>query len=242
MLEVRNLRKEFDGSVVLDNISFRVPEGQFLCIIGRSGCGKTTLLRLIAGLERPTSGEILWKGEPLKGLDGSVGFVFQEYALFPWRTAEKNIEFGLEIKGIPKEERKRIVDHYIELVGLKDARKKYPRELSGGMRQRVAIARVLAVDPEILLMDEPFGALDAQTRNLMQTELLRIWEREHKTVLFVTHSVDEALFLADRVIVLSMPPAKIKEDIKINVERPRKRTDPRLLELRERVLKLIWEG
>lgn len=242
MLEVRELRKSFNGNLVLGGISFIAHEGEFLCIVGRSGCGKTTLLRTIAGLENPDSGEILWKGKPLNGLDGTVGFVFQEYALFPWRTVEKNIEFGLEVRGVPKEERKRIVDRCIKLVGLEDARKKYPRELSGGMKQRVAIARVLAVDPEILLMDEPFAALDAQTRNLMQTELMRIWESEHKTVLFVTHNVEEAVYLADRVLVLSTSPAKIKGDVRIELDRPRSRTDAKFIELRERILRMIWEG
>jgi NitT/TauT family transport system ATP-binding protein len=246
ILEVKGLEKEFpreDGPplVALSNLDLVVEEGEFVCILGPSGCGKTTILRMIAGLDMPTAGVIKLNGNKIERPGSDRGMVFQDFALFPWRTVRKNIEFGLELKNMPAKEKQVISNKYIELVGLSGFEKSHPYELSGGMKQRVGIARALANDPSILLMDEPFGALDAQTRNQMQKELLRIWKETGKTILFVTHSVDEAVFLADRVTVLTARPSKIKEIINIDLERPRDRADPRFLALRKRILAELEE-
>lgn len=238
-LVANNLSKMYNGFAAIKDVSFNIKDGEFVCIIGPSGCGKTTLLRMIAGLEKISGGEIILGDRSVLGPGSDRGFVFQEYTLFPWRTAQKNVEFGLEVQGVEKEERKKISKLYIDLVGLEGFEDRYPKELSGGMQQRVAIARALANNPEILLMDEPFGALDAQTRNLMQVELLRIWEKEHKTILFVTHSVDEAVFLADRVIVMTTAPGGIREIVEIKVERPRVRTDAEVNRIRDHLLSLL---
>ena len=241
-LELRNVTKTFkteEGELTaLENINLAIKPSEFLCIIGPSGCGKSTLLRLIAGLDDPSSGEILLDGKELRGPSQDRGMVFQEYSLFPWRTVLKNVTFGLEIQGIDKQEQYKIAEEYIELVGLKGFEKRYPYELSGGMKQRVAIARALATEPAILLMDEPFGSVDAQTRNILQEELLDIWKRAKKTILFVTHSVDEAVYLADRVAVVSSRPGCLVKCAKIDIPRPRKRTSVEVNEFRGKLL--VW--
>ncbi len=239
MLCIKHLTKKFDDYTALKDVSLEVNVGEFVCLLGPSGCGKTTLLRLAAGLDAPTGGELLLDGRRIEGVNKECGFVFQEYVLFPWRTVKGNIEFGPEVKGMPKEERDRIARHYIDLVGLKGFEDHYPHELSGGMKQRVGIARAYANSPKLLLMDEPFGALDAQTRNLMQGELLRIWEKEHISALFVTHSVDEAVYLADRVVVLSARPGTVKEVFRNELPRPRVRTSPEANTLRDTILKSL---
>jgi NitT/TauT family transport system ATP-binding protein len=225
--------------IVLDDLSFTIEKSEFVCILGPSGCGKTTLLRMIAGLDHATSGVIDVDGEPVTGPDPRIAMIFQEYSLYPWRTVRANVEFGLQMRGIPPEERREIVDRNIRLVGLEDFAMSYPYELSGGMRQRVAVARALATDPAVLLMDEPFGALDAQTRNRMQKELLRIWEKTKKTIIFITHSVDEAVFLANRIVVLSPRPSRVDVIYDVNIPRPRDRTSVEFAKLRREVLELI---
>jgi NitT/TauT family transport system ATP-binding protein len=240
VLSIKDLHKSFrkdDGELVaIEDFNLDIMDGEFVCVLGPSGCGKTTLLRIIAGLEEPTSGKILLKNKEITGPGSDRGMVFQEFGLFPWRSVRKNIEFGLEIRKIPKEERRAISDRYIDLVGLKGFETSHPNELSGGMKQRVGIARALANDPAILLMDEPFGALDAQTRNLMQKELLRIWSEMKKTVVFITHSVDEAVFVADRVVVMSARPGKIKSIFDVEWERPRDRAGVEFASLRKKIL------
>jgi len=243
-LVIKNLNQSFprdDGSrlVVLENLSLDVKDKEFVCILGSSGCGKTTLLRMIAGLDTAESGSIVLDGGEIRGPNAKVGMVFQEYSLFPWRTVIDNIAFGLEMRGVPKEERYRVAESYLELVNLSQFRDSFPSELSGGMRQRVAVARALALDPVLLLMDEPFGALDAQTRNKLQIELLEIWEKTKKTVVFITHSVDEAVFLSDRVVVLTPRPGRICQVYEIRLPRPRDRTSPAFAEIRREVLDLI---
>jgi NitT/TauT family transport system ATP-binding protein len=237
-LELHNVTKTFkseEGEIkALENTNFVVKSSEFLCIVGPSGCGKTTLLRMIAGLDYPSSGEIILDGERVCGPSPDRGMVFQEYSLFPWKTVLKNVEFGLEILGIPN--KRKIAEEYLELVGLKDFENSYPYELSGGMKQRVAIARALATDPALLLMDEPFGSVDAQTRNVLQRELLEIWQRTKKTILFVTHSVDEAVYLADRVAVMSPRPGRITTCMTIDISRPRKRTSMEANKVREQLL------
>jgi NitT/TauT family transport system ATP-binding protein len=223
----------------LDHISLEVADKEFVCILGPSGCGKTTLLRLIAGLVTARTGSIVLDGEEMRGPSPKIGFVFQEYSLFPWRTVIDNIAFGLEMKGMPKEERYRIAEQYLELVNLTSFKTSYPSELSGGMRQRVAVARALALDPVLLLMDEPFGALDAQTRNMLQKELLEIWEKTRKTIIFITHSVDEAVYLSDRIIVLSPRPGRICKTVPIDLPRPRDRTSVEFATVRRDILDLI---
>lgn len=227
--------------LALSDISLTIAEREFVCLLGPSGCGKTTLLRVISGLEHPSSGEILLNGVPVRGPSPRMMMIFQEYSLYPWRTVRDNVSFGLEVKGLPKEERLKRADHYLALIGLSTFAKSYPYELSGGMRQRVAVARALAVDPAVLLMDEPFGALDAQTRNYMQLEILEIWKKTDKIVLFVTHSVDEAVFLADRVVVMTARPGQVREIVEINLPRPRNRTSTEFADLRRHVLALIEE-
>ena len=243
-LVINDLTQEFkkdDGSVLtaLDHVSLKVADKEFVCILGPSGCGKTTLLRLIAGLATARTGSIVLDGEEMKGPSPKIGFVFQEYSLFPWRTVIDNIAFGLEMKGMPREERYRIAEQYLELVNLTAFKTSYPSELSGGMRQRVAVARALALDPVLLLMDEPFGALDAQTRNMLQTELLDIWEKTKKTIIFITHSVDEAVYLSDRIIVLSPRPGRVCKIVPIDLPRPRDRTSVDFATLRRNILDLI---
>jgi NitT/TauT family transport system ATP-binding protein len=205
-------------------------------VLGPSGCGKTTLLRIIAGLEPKSSGSMVLKGKEIEGPGPDRGMVFQEFALFPWRSVRRNVEFGLEIKKMPPEMRKETSQKYIDLVGLKGFEDSHPNQLSGGMKQRVGIARALANEPSILLMDEPFGALDAQTRNQMQKELLRIWSETRKTIVFITHSVDEAVFLADRVVVLTSRPGRIKTVHKIDLPRPRNRASQEFIKLRRDIL------
>lgn len=243
-LKVSDLSQSFareDGSelTVLDHLTFDVKDKEFVCILGSSGCGKTTLLRMIAGLDTARSGSIVLDGESITGTSPKIGMVFQEYSLFPWRTVIDNIAFGLEMKGISREERYRIAENYLALVNLSQFRDSYPSELSGGMRQRVAVARALALDPVLLLMDEPFGALDAQTRNMLQQELLQIWEKTKKTVIFITHSVDEAVFLSDRIIVLTPRPGRICRIFPIELPRPRDRTSVEFARVRRDVLDLI---
>jgi NitT/TauT family transport system ATP-binding protein len=225
----------------LQDLNLTVEEGEFLCLVGRSGCGKTTLLRILAGLESPTSGEALYDGEPIVGCDPRRGMVFQDPRLFLWRNVAANIGFGLEVKGIPRVERQRIVNRYMELMGLREFATVYPYELSGGMRQRVALARVLAITPQVILMDEPFAALDALTRNALQEELLRLVGVEGKTVVFVTHSVDEAVFLADRIAVVTPRPGTVGEIVAVDLPKPRKRDAPECAALKREIFDLIAE-
>ena len=227
-LEARNLRKTYDsrdGSVIaLQDVSLKVTDSEFVSILGPSGCGKSTLLRILDGLASADSGQVLMDGKPVERPTQERGFVFQSFNLFPWRTVRGNIEFGMEIKGVAKEERRRASDRLIDLVGLAGFTHRYPHELSGGMQQRVGIARALAIDPAVLLMDEPFGGLDAQTREDMQDELLRIWAAQRKTVLFVTHSIEEAIYLSDRIIIMTPRPGRILADIAVPFDRPRSET------------------
>ena len=222
---VSNVSKVFQTAdrelVALEDIDLEIPQGQFVCLLGPSGCGKSTLLNAVAGFAPPTSGSITADGKLVTGPGPERGMVFQEYALFPWMTVADNVAFGLEIKGMAKAEINAVVDKLLGMLSLQDFRHRFPRDLSGGMRQRVAIARVLALDSPIMLMDEPFGALDAQTRRNLQDELLQIWEKQRTTVLFVTHSIDEALLLADRILVFSPRPGRIAADIKVDLPRPR---------------------
>ncbi|GGN79672.1 ABC transporter ATP-binding protein [Nocardia rhizosphaerihabitans] len=213
---VRGAAEKFTA---IDDITIEVGAGEFLVLVGPSGSGKSTLLDLLGGLSTPSSGQILLDGAPITGPGLDRGVVFQQYALLPWRTARANIQFGLEAKGVARKERKQIADHYLELVGLAGFGDRYPHELSGGMKQRVAIARSLAFDPEVLLMDEPFAALDAQTRESLQDELLRIWRTTGKTILFITHGIDEAVYLGQRVAVLTSRPGRVKAVIDIDIDR-----------------------
>ena len=205
----------------LEPITLTVAENDFITILGPSGCGKSTLLRIVAGLDRPTAGRVLLDGREVRGPGADRGMVFQSYTLFPWLTVAENIAFGLRERGVPIGERRAIVAEYVRKVDLEGFENHYPKQLSGGMQQRTAIARALANGPEILLLDEPFGALDNQTRALMQELLLGIWERERKTVLFVTHDIEEAIFLASRVVVMTARPGRIKADVAIELLRPR---------------------
>lgn len=216
-----------------------ISEKDFICIVGPSGCGKSTLLRIIAGLEQATSGQVFYQGAVQNRPHPQIGMVFQQYSLLPWRTVEQNIILGPEIAHRSVREKKEIVEHYLELMNMGQFRHSLPYELSGGMQQRVAIARALANDPHVLLMDEPFGALDAHTRILMQRELLRIWEKNIKTVLFVTHSVDESIYLADKIVVMSARPGEIKEIINVDIPRPRTRSNSRYGMLSEHILNML---
>lgn len=220
-LAVSQLSKSFGELEVLRGINLAVKRGEFIALVGPSGCGKTTFLRIIAGLEPATAGDVLLDGRLVRKPGIDRGFVFQNDSLLPWRTVFANVVIGREIAGtIGAADRNRTME-LLKLVGLQGFEHYYPRQLSGGMRQRVNLARALAIDPEILLMDEPFAALDAQTREIMQTELLRIWERGHKTVLFVTHQIDEAVFLSDRVLVFARRPGRLQAEIKVGLPRPR---------------------
>jgi NitT/TauT family transport system ATP-binding protein len=245
-LELKNVSRTFvseDNQTMeaLSDISLSVENEEFICILGPSGCGKTTLLRIIAGLESASSGSITLDGAAITRPSPKMAMIFQEYSLYPWRTVEENVTLGMELRGVKKAERSAAAGKYLDLVGLSGFGKRHPHELSGGMRQRVAVARALAIEPSILLMDEPFGALDAQTRNRMQHELLRIWDKTKKTILFVTHSVDEAVFLADRIVVLTQRPGRIKEIVRIPGPHPRDRTGEEFGQLRRHLLEMIRE-
>jgi NitT/TauT family transport system ATP-binding protein len=248
-LIVRNLTKTYydvySGQQVhaLQDVSLELREGEFVSIVGPSGCGKTTLLNIVAGFIPPTRGEVLLDGRRVTGPGPDRGVVFQSFALFPWKTVLDNVAFGLKMRGVPRDERDRIAREHIALVGLAGSEHQYPHELSGGMQQRVGVARVLANHPEVMLMDEPFASVDAQTRMTLQEELTRLWEAKHASVLFVTHDVDEAVFLANRVVVLSARPAAVKEVVDITLPRPRSWTalveDAAYKRLVGRVLSLV---
>ena len=244
MLEVRQLSKVFfeqndprkPGFVALYNISLAIRNKEFVSLLGPSGCGKTTLIRIIAGLIPADRGEVIVDGQTVTAPGRDRCMVFQQFGLLPWRTVLTNVEFGLEIEGVGKEERRRAAEKYLDLVGLKGFEHYYPHQISGGMQQRVGIARALSKQPDILLMDEPFGAVDAQTREQLQEELLRIWNQTDTTVVFVTHSIDEAIYLSDRVVVMQGRPGRIKEEVVVELPRPRwegdVKADPRFAQLR----------
>jgi NitT/TauT family transport system ATP-binding protein len=226
-------QREGEPVHVLEQIEFKVKAGEFVCIVGPSGCGKTTLLNIIGGFLTPTRGEVLVESEPVNGPDPRRIFIFQEGGVFPWLNVRDNIAFGLGQR--PRRERETLIEHYVEMVGLSGFERSYPRELSGGMRQRVEIARALAANPEIIYMDEPFGALDYITRFKMRADLIRIWQEERKTILFVTHDIEEAVQLADRVLVMTRRPATIRADVAIDLDRPRDLNDPAYLQARDRI-------
>ena len=239
ILTVRGVTKRFavgdDEVEALAPIDLAIPKGEFVCMIGASGCGKSTLLRIIAGFEEPTTGHVSIDGKPVAGPGSDRGMVFQDYALFPWMTVRQNISFGPRQRHLASEETDRTTDEFIRMVGLERFADRYPNQLSGGMKQRVAIARVLANNANILLMDEPFGALDALTREQLQNELLQIWKRTGVTTIFVTHSVEEAVLLADRVLVMSAGPGRIDSDFQIDLPRPRDVSSPEFNALRRDV-------
>ncbi len=242
---MRGLRKQFvdivrkEEIVALDGIDLEIGDDEFLTILGPSGCGKTTLLNIVASFESASSGEVRLDGEPVLKPGPDRGVVFQEYALFPWLTVQQNIEFGLRERGMRRSERQARVRRQIATVGLSGFEQRYPQELSGGMRQRVALARVLVNDPKILLMDEPFAALDAQTRTMMQRELLSVWSAERRTAIFITHNIEEAILLGDRVVVMTARPGRIKEIVTIGLARPRDVTSAEFNEIRRRVAALL---
>jgi NitT/TauT family transport system ATP-binding protein len=239
---VRNQeKKRTEQFIALDDFTLSIDEGSFIAIVGPSGCGKSTLLDIVAGLTKSKDGEIIIDGKQVTGPALDRGFIMQGYALFPWRTTRRNVEYGLEVKHVPRRQRSEISDKFIDLVGLKGFEDRYPNELSGGMRQRVAIARSLAYDPKVLLMDEPFAAVDAQTRETLQDELLRIWEKTEKTILFVTHSIEEAVLLADQVVVMTRHPGRIKKIIDIALPRPRRARDMRASADYGSIVRGIWE-
>ena len=245
-IELRNITLEYDSVdnpvTALQDVSFSVEPSEFLCVVGQSGCGKTTMLNIVAGFLKPTKGAILIGGKAVTGKGLDRGVVFQDFAqLFPWRTAQRNVEFGLEMKGITKEEREEIALRFLRLVNLEKFARSYPHELSGGMQQRVAIARALAYNPAVLLMDEPFAALDALTREEMQRFLVDVWKETKKTVIYVTHNVAEAVYLADRVIVFSPHPGTVKAQVKITLPRPRDTLSVEFLEYQKEIVGHIVE-
>lgn len=225
LIKIEHVNKTFRGVsgdvVALKDVNLNIDENEFIAIVGPSGCGKTTLLNILAGLELYDSGTVTLNNEPIVGPGIDRGVIFQQYALFPWLTVRKNMEFGLRYRHHSKAKQKEIVDHYMEMVGLTDFADAYPKELSGGMKQRVAIARGYATSPTVLLMDEPFGALDAQTRAQLQEDLLRTWENERKTIFFITHDVEEAVLLAQRVIIMSARPGRVKDIVRVDLPYPR---------------------
>ena len=242
---IDRVSKVFDSDgrqvVALQDISLEVPRGQFVCLLGPSGCGKSTLLNAIAGFAAPSGGRILADGAPVTGPGPQRGMVFQEYALFPWMTVEQNVGFGLQIKGMERPRIAMRVAGLLKLLSLEDFARRYPKDLSGGMRQRVAIARVLALDSPIMLMDEPFGALDALTRRNLQDELLRIWAELKKTIIFVTHSIEEAIYLADRIVVMTYRPGTVKRDILVDLPRLRDPAAPEFNALKRELGMLVME-
>jgi NitT/TauT family transport system ATP-binding protein len=244
-ISISNLSKTFEGSdrsvVALQDINLTLSQGEFVCLLGPSGCGKSTLLNAVAGFIQPSSGEIVVDGRPVREPGPDRGVVFQEYAIFPWMTVARNISFGLEIKGVSALETRERVDVLLDTLGLREFRDRFPKDLSGGMRQRVAIARLLAIDSPVMLMDEPFGALDALTRRTLQDELLRIWRESGKTVLFVTHSIEESLYLASRIVVMTYRPGTIKRNQVVNMTYPRDPAGVEFNELKRELGRLVME-
>ena len=234
-----HLTKKFDDLLVLDDISFTVKEGEFLCIVGPTGCGKTTFLNSLTKLYKPTSGEILINDEPVDLLRHNIAYIFQEYSTMPWLTVEENVGFGLDIKKIPKSEAKEKVNEYLQVVGLEKYRNYYPDQLSASMLQRVVIARAFATEPEVLLMDEPYGQLDIELRFRLEDELLKLWERNKTTVIFITHNIEEAVYLGERILVLTNKPTGIKKEIYNNIQRPRNIAAKDFVDLRNEVTDLI---
>ena len=246
-IEFRNVYKSFrdarEGRIVhaIEDISLEIDHGEFIMVIGPSGCGKTTLLNILAGFEQPSSGQVLLEGQTIDRPGADRGVVFQEYALFPWLTLQQNVEYGPRERGISGARTKEITERTLRMVRLEGAENRYPHELSGGMRQRAALARVLVNDPKILLMDEPFAALDAQTRARLQREVAALWTETHKTVFFVTHSVEEAVLLGDRVIAMTTLPGRLRADVTISLPRPRDPTSPQFNDYRRELEKLLTE-
>jgi NitT/TauT family transport system ATP-binding protein len=241
-LELRNVTKGFEGIngassvTALENINLNIEEGQFVCFVGPSGCGKTTLLNILAGLDKPTSGEVILNGQPVRETGPDRIMVFQENALFPWLKVIDNVEFGLKMAGIEKEKRHEIAMHFLDMMQLKKFAEAFTYQLSGGMKQRVAIARALVTDPEVLLMDEPFAALDSQTRDLLMVELQLIWARTRKTIVFVTHNIAESVCLGDKVVIFTSRPGKVKKEIAVEYRRPRLSEDNNLYNYRRTIL------
>ena len=247
-LKIDNVKKIYNSRngemVALNGVSLDIYENEFICVVGPSGCGKSTLLNIVAGLLEPSSGSVYCDGKEVKGTGTERGVVFQQYALLPWMTVKKNVMFGLGLQGIKGKEAEEIAMKYIKMVQLEDFLDHYPKELSGGMKQRVAIARAYAVNPSVLLMDEPFGALDAQTRTQLQSELLETWEKEQKTCFFITHDVDEAIILAQKVIIMSARPGRIKEVVDVNIPYPRTQETkmaPEFLELKNHIWGQVYQ-
>jgi NitT/TauT family transport system ATP-binding protein len=228
--------------LALRDVSFAAARGEFVAIVGPSGCGKSTLLYVVAGLLEPSEGAVVVDGAPVVGPSPERGVVLQNFSIFPWRRVADNVVYGPEMRGVPRPERRRLARHYLELVGLAEFAEYYPRELSGGMKQRVAIAQMLACNPSIFLMDEPFGALDALTREVLQDQLLQLWERDRKTVLFVTHSIDEAVLLADCVVIMGTRPGRVKQIVPIDLPRPRRPSEIRASPEFGRLRTLIWSS
>ena len=238
-LELVNISKDYETELrcinVLENVSLTIKKGEFICILGQSGCGKTTLLNIIAGFEKKSAGKILVKGKEINHIGSDRIMMFQEAALFPWMKVIDNVEFGLKMYGVKKQERKERALGYLSMVNLTGSENAYVHQLSGGMKQRVALARALAMDSEILLMDEPFSALDSSTKSKLRSELLKIWKSSRKTILFVTHDVEEALLLADRIIIMSSNPGRIRRKIEVNIQREERKGDKSLINLAEKI-------
>ena len=251
--QFKNVVKEYHTkngtTVALNGVNLDISRNEFICVVGPSGCGKSTMLNMLAGLFPPTSGHVLFEGKEVEGTGIERGVVFQQYALFPWLTVRKNIEFGLKQirvtgkdgkkKGLPKDEIDATVDKYLKLVQLEDFANSYPKQLSGGMKQRVAIARAYAVNPQILLLDEPFGALDAQTRTQLQSELIKTWEQEKKTCLFITHDIDEAVILASRIVIMSARPGRIKDIVNVDIPHPRDQST-KMTDEYQKIKNYVW--
>ncbi len=238
-VQVKELTKSFGDLLVLDRVSFDVEEGEFLCVVGPTGCGKTTFLNSLTKLYKPTSGEILVNNEPVDMKKHNISYIFQEKSTMPWLTVEENVGFGLDIKGIGGTEKKEAVDEVLDIVGLTEFKSYYPYELSSSMLQRVVIARAFATKPELLLMDEPYGQLDIELRFKLEDELIKLWQRTGTTVLFITHNIEEAVYMSEKILVLTNKPTTIKQTLENNLPRPRNVTDPEFIKLRNEVTELI---
>lgn len=238
-IQVKNLTKSFGDLLVLDDISFDVAQGEFLAIVGPTGCGKTTFLNALSKLIPTTKGNIFIDGEPADPRKHNISFVFQEPTCMPWRTVKENVAFGMEIKKFPKDKMEQRLQYILDLVGLSDTANLYPNQVSASMEQRMAVARAFAVDPDLLLMDEPYGQLDVKLRYYLEDELVRLWQTLKSTVIFVTHNIEEAVYVAERILVLSNKPTKIKAEVPVDLPRPRSLIDPRFVELRKQVTELI---